>query len=86
MLFRTEGLPQESGEYICLVGTWGGMYNLPYSARHKLFNCYDEYSEEYVVEANNGIKRVKAWCPRKEFFEAMGWDKEFMNKEEYVHE
>lgn len=83
-MFRTKGLPKESGNYVCLLGTYGGLQALNYSQVHKKFNCCDHWSAKEIEQYT--IPHVKAWCPIEEFFEAMGWDEEFLKKEEYVHE
>ena len=39
-----DGLPKESGNYLCFVES---LYfaTLPFSARHKAFNCYDNFGK-----------------------------------------
>ena len=39
-----DGLPKESGNYLCLVNN---LYyaSLPFSVRHKAFNCYDNFGK-----------------------------------------
>ena len=39
-----DGLPKESGNYLCFTKN---LYctTLPFSSRHKVFNCYDELDQ-----------------------------------------
>ena len=39
-----DGLPKESGHYLCFAEK---LYytTLPFSARHKAFNCYDDFGK-----------------------------------------
>lgn len=50
LLFRkaAEELPDESGEYICWVG--GEWFITNYSAKHREFNVFDEWSLPGVIK------------------------------------
>ena len=39
-----DGLPMKSGDYLCFVNN-GYYESLPFSKRHKAFNCYDNFDK-----------------------------------------
>ena len=56
-----KGKPRKSGDYLCLIqreNHWEFKV-LGYSKKHKMFNCYDSFSDE---QANNYCIDVDQWC------------------------
>ena len=51
-----DGLPTESGDYLCFVNNSYYTF-LPFSARHKAFNCYDRFDE-----TDTKIETVTLWA------------------------
>ena len=51
-----DGLPKESGNYLCLVNN---LYytSLPFSVRHKAFNCHDQFDTTATK-----IENVTLWA------------------------
>ena len=51
-----DGLPKKSRDYLCFVNN---LYyeSLPFSVRHKAFNCYDRFDN-----AANKIEDVTLWA------------------------
>ena len=51
-----DGLPTESGNYICLVNNHY-YESLQFSSRHKVFNCYDQFDK-----TDTKIEDVTLWA------------------------
>ena len=51
-----DGLPTESGNYLCFVKNCY-YESLPFSSRHKAFNCYDKFNK-----TDTKIEGVTLWA------------------------
>ena len=61
-----DGLPMESGDYLCFTKN---LYSttLPFSSRHKAFNCYDnfdktDYKIDVLLWSNYPLGDMKRRC------------------------
>lgn len=60
---KKDGLPKESGDYLVCDENAYWMTKICYSAKHKLFNCRDWYSEK---QAHKVAIPVTYWIPIEE--------------------
>ena len=51
-----DGLPKKSGDYLCFVDN-RYYESLPFSVRHKVFNCYDQFDK-----TDTKIENVTLWA------------------------
>lgn len=63
-----QGYPEVSGNYVVVYYT-KLVYDLPYSARHRAFNCYD-HDDKPKYEVTDII----GWYPKEAFLEEVGID------------
>lgn len=62
-----EGYPEVSGQYIVSYDT-NLVGDIPYSARHKAFNCTDDEDEPQYE-----ITGVRGWYPKEAFMKEIGF-------------